>query len=598
MLTLHSARQKGKGRYSLPGVGGGNFVAPRFTPPDGLTFNTSTGNFDGTQTGSGEDLTTSIPDFSGATVVTVSTVGTDTDRGTDLRNKINAAARNTIIIVTSGFTYNVGAGFLELPGKGGTGWIWIVSEKIYNGTFPKLVGQRVETTDSSSMPTITSTDTLGVINSENLDPTSTHYWLAGLNVVAGVTDITQFAINFGRFPSEGQTTASVSPGHFGVDRCLITSNQAISGQGGVGFLCHHGIIRDSRSYGWRRSIIKTDTQGVFCGNGAGPFAIWNNYIEANGENFMMGGGSDPGEEALMPKNIWFKNNYCKKPNEWNPWHSSYVAAANSNCKNHLESKGSWKVLIENNIFENCWSEGQSGHSIQLWCIASASGVGSSQMWLRCSDFTIRNNKFINVNCFANITPAGSEPFDPVYPTQRIEFYNNLGIGLHDPQVFDTGGSWYVFQIGEPNNGKVCTDIAIEHCTALTKDANRTGVVFFSLPGTPTGSPGQHNNITVKNNVGGNTQYLIFSSSGSGTIGLNAHCDVYTFDYNVIIDTFGVAAGMPAGSNAYPATVGVVNFQDATNEDYRLTSTYTNSADDGTDPGCDIDELNTRIAGVL
>jgi hypothetical protein len=123
----------------LPGVGGGNFVAPRFTPPDGLTFNTSTGNFDGTQTGSGEDLTTSIPDFSGATVVTVSTVGTDTDRGTDLRNKINAAARNTIIIVTSGFTYNVGAGFLELPGKGGTGWIWIVSEKIIMVHFQSLL---------------------------------------------------------------------------------------------------------------------------------------------------------------------------------------------------------------------------------------------------------------------------------------------------------------------------------------------------------------------------------------------------------------------------------------------------------------------------
>jgi hypothetical protein len=70
----------------------------------------------------------------------------------------------------------------------------------------------------------------------------------------------------------------------------------------------HSYISDIRAVGF-------DSQAIAGWNGAGPFRIVNNYIEAAGENIMFG-GADPAVYNLVPTDIEISRNHIAKPLEW------------------------------------------------------------------------------------------------------------------------------------------------------------------------------------------------------------------------------------------------------------------------------------------
>ena len=72
-------------------------------------------------------------------------------------------------------------------------------------------------------------------------------------------------------------------------------------------------------------------------NGPGPFRIENNYLEAAGENFMLG-GTDPAISNLVPSDVIFRGNQLAKPREWRglKW----------TVKNLFELKNARRVLVE------------------------------------------------------------------------------------------------------------------------------------------------------------------------------------------------------------------------------------------------------------
>src|SRR3954469_10743056 len=82
-----------------------------------------------------------------------------------------------------------------------------------------------------------------------------------------------------------------------------------------------GIALNSRSTDVLNSYISdikgvnTDAQAINGYNGAGPFRIINNYIEAAGENLLFG-GSDPAVSQLVPSNIEIRGNHFFKPLSW------------------------------------------------------------------------------------------------------------------------------------------------------------------------------------------------------------------------------------------------------------------------------------------
>ncbi len=61
--------------------------------------------------------------------------------------------------------------------------------------------------------------------------------------------------------------------------------------------------------------INADSQAINGYNGAGPFTIENNYLEAAGENVLFG-GADPAVANLVPSDIVLRRNHLFKPLEW------------------------------------------------------------------------------------------------------------------------------------------------------------------------------------------------------------------------------------------------------------------------------------------
>ena len=63
------------------------------------------------------------------------------------------------------------------------------------------------------------------------------------------------------------------------------------------------------------SAVGFDSQAILGYNGAGPFKIINNYLEAAGENIMFG-GADPSVYNLVPTGIEVSRNHITKPARW------------------------------------------------------------------------------------------------------------------------------------------------------------------------------------------------------------------------------------------------------------------------------------------
>ena len=97
-------------------------------------------------------------------------------------------------------------------------------------------------------------------------------------------------------------------------------------------------------------------------NGPGPFKIDNNYLEAASVNLMFGGAT-PSVVGTIPSDIQITHNRFYKPSKWNLHDPSYAGKLYL-IKNHLEFKNADRVLVDGNIFENTWSQGQ-GSSLVL-----------------------------------------------------------------------------------------------------------------------------------------------------------------------------------------------------------------------------------------
>ncbi len=82
-----------------------------------------------------------------------------------------------------------------------------------------------------------------------------------------------------------------------------------------GFTLNGRRISIRNSYISDIKAVNADSQAIAGYNGAGPFTIENNYLEAAGENVMFG-GTDPAVANLVPSDIVLRRNHLFKPLEW------------------------------------------------------------------------------------------------------------------------------------------------------------------------------------------------------------------------------------------------------------------------------------------
>jgi regulation of enolase protein 1 (concanavalin A-like superfamily) len=174
------------------------------------------------------------------------------------------------------------------PGKSGA--------NVAAGMLPRLIGVGG---DGKSTPVV------------RTEPGAHHYRLEFLDIDGTANVGYGTLVRLGENTS-AQTSTSASPYSLVLDRVYIHGHK-YKGQ-------NHGVMLDGRNTDVLNSYISdmmslADAQAIAGVNGAGPFRIINNYLEATGENIMFG-GDDPRTSNLVPSDIEIRGNYFDKMLAW------------------------------------------------------------------------------------------------------------------------------------------------------------------------------------------------------------------------------------------------------------------------------------------
>jgi hypothetical protein len=113
--------------------------------------------------------------------------------------------------------------------------------------------------------------------------------------------------------SAEQHTLDVVPHTIVLDRLFVTGDPLLGQKRGVALNAANVAVTNSHV-----SDIKgvgQDTQAIAIWNGPGPFVIENNYLEAAGENVLLG-GAGPDIPNLVPTGLSFRRNYLSRPVRW------------------------------------------------------------------------------------------------------------------------------------------------------------------------------------------------------------------------------------------------------------------------------------------
>src|SRR5262245_18004200 len=350
---------------------------------------------------------------------------------------LNKAQPGDVITLAAGASY---IGPFTLPVKSGSGYI-VVRSSAADTSLPPA-GRRITPAASILMPKI-----VGPASSPALvtAPGAHHFRFVAVEFVPANGTYTDTLIRLG---IGDETNLGNLPHHLIFDRCFIHGDPVTGGKHGVGFNGASLAVIDSYLSDWKGA--GQDTQAIAGWNGPGPFKIVNNYLEAAGENIMFG-GADAKITGLVPSDIEISGNYFFKPLSWKVGDPGY-AGTHWTVKNLLELKNARRVLITENLLENCWVDGQVGFAV-VFTVRNQDGTNP---WAVVSDVTFTRNVIRNT---ANgITMLGYDDLHPSQYAKRLLLQHNLlyGIGSNP-----SNGDGIAFQIISGYQ-----DVKIDHNTAI------------------------------------------------------------------------------------------------------------------------------------
>ena len=482
--------------------------------------------------------------------------------GGSLQAAIDSSRSGDVINVQPGAVFD---GTHTLRRKAGTGWI-VIRTAVPEGAMP-APGTRMTPARAASANLARVRADFANNPAFKTEPGAARWRLIGLEIAPAPPMLFANAlIELGNGTTAELTSRSELPQDIILDRLYVHGTATLDVKRCVAFHSGRAALVDSyladchdRSSG--------ESQAIIGYNGSGPYRIENNYLEGAGMGIMFGGAA-PGIVDMVPSDITIRRNHFFKPLSWKGvWP----------VKNMLELKIGRRVLIEQNVFENNWVDGQSGPGILFKSSAQVDHPTQGT-----EDVTFRWN---HVRC----SPAGlsiaARPGDPVgTPARRIAVTQNLWTEIGTCN--GTRGTRLVQVLGSPD------DVAITQNTFVANDGDGPALLFDG---------GQGARLTVTNNIFPRQLYGIFGSGwGEGTPGLSHY---YPNSYSVTGNVFSAAPGDDLSwlTNRYPAgnsfvtgiaAVGFVNPTGDSNGDYRLS---TSSAFQGR--GVDVATLNTLLAGV-
>jgi hypothetical protein len=348
----------------------------------------------------------------------------------------------------------------------------------------------------------------------------------------------------------------------------------------------------------------TDATGIGGGGGDEPISalkIYNNFVEAAGENVMFGGSA----ATIVPTDIEIRRNHLFRPMLWKEGEPGYTPTASGNpyiVKNNFELKSAIRLLFEANLLENSWGGfSQTGFSILL----TPKNQSNKCPACRVNDVTVRFNRIRNVAGVLQIANALSKMGGATTDGGRYSIHDLFADDLHDKD-YKGGGPFLILVSAQPP----VHDIQIDHVTAFVKSVLLS--VLNDGPKLP--------NFALTNSVfsvgdrrqpvasaGGGPESCASKTQALGAEAVLQACfDPYKFEKNLIISGRG---SFPKGNIVVgsPEAAGIRDLKDGVSKDPRLchekgpgcpkVSPGAGAASDGRDLGADIDAVEAAIAGV-
>ena len=420
--------------------------------------------------------------------------------GDNLQNIINSAQRGDEIVIQAGATFS---GNFTLPVKTGTsanGWILIRSDMA--GSLPPQ-GTRVTAAQASLMPKLVSPNTGPALATT---PSTNGWWISGIEftVAPAVTSVIGRVVAMG---SAGASQSSLSQVPYDIvfDRVYIHPQATQNVQRCLELNSARTAVQDS--YLVECHAKGFDSQAIVGWNGPGPFKIVNNTLAGAGENIMFGGG-DPTISGLIPGDVEIRRNYVYTPASWKGVWTK---------KNLFETKNAQRLLIEGNVFEGSWTDGQVGYAFVLK-VANQSG---SCTWCATRDITIRNNIIRNVGAAFGITgKEGSNTYPVGELLNKLLIEHNIVENVNVGAYTGDGRMISIMQNA--------SDVTIRNNTMSTTGSLSQYINVASVPAAT--------NFAFQNNIASYGQYGFFSSwYGIGeTPNVQAFKGTIVFEKSVLI----------------------------------------------------------------
>jgi ricin-type beta-trefoil lectin protein/Big-like domain-containing protein len=445
--------------------------------------------------------------------------------GGNLQAALDTARRGDEIVIAAGATFT---GNFQAKPKAGTGIVLVRTSAL--SQLPPL-GTRVSSTHGAVMPKIVTPNNVAAIS---VMPGASGWRFVGLEVTSNNTmTVVQYRLIWVGAGDRSQTTAALAPYDVVLDRLYVHGQPNVNSAGCIALNSAATAVVDS----WISDCHGRglDAQAIGGWNGPGPYLIQNNRLEGSGETIIFG-GADPAIPNLVTSDVTVRRNYFTRPLNWKGvW----------TVKNHFELKNAQRVLVEGNVMENNWVDGQVGFAVLLGSV-NQSGQCT---WCVVQDVMLRYNHIHNsAGAFNILEHCGRIPGGPYVCGLGAPAQSSRRIALHNNLLTNIGAS------GLGTNGRMfqfvdgLDDIWIEYNTGFAPTTYMTFSQFTTVG----------KRFAYLNNVGGGALYNLHSPEGMGTAALAQHLSSpYVFSGNVIV---GTSTGMPA-YNSYVSSqtaLGIMN----------------------------------------
>jgi len=323
-----------------------------------------------------------------------------------LENAVQDSGTYVIELVV-GLTYT---GNFVVNKKPGTDWL-IIRTAGWESSPPVAEGVRVTAVDAPSMAKLSSPNK-HVTFRAGLG--AHHIRFIGIEFVVNVPSVLLVIAGYDDLIHDPKVDSEFAH-HIGFDRVYIHSTSDVN-KSRVGILlsANHAFVINSRIENIKD---RADAQAVLVYTSRGPIHIENNFLEATGENIMIG-GADTSIDQLVPSDITILRNHMTKRLEWNAHHPSY-SGVDWDIKNLFELKNARRVLLQSNILENNWLDKQTGYAILL----TPRNQDGGNPWAEVKDVTIENNIIRNTGRLFNL--LGEDYLQPSETCERVTIRNNL-----------------------------------------------------------------------------------------------------------------------------------------------------------------------------